>query len=218
MLTQLFIIQPLLKAPSSSQIFATFGLSIALQSFALVLWSPNFRSIQTPYAGSTFRVGEIIIAYPRMTMFLVAITIIAFLYIFMKTTYLGSAITAVVKDRFAASLMGINVNATYLLAFGIGAACVGIAGTLLMPIYYVHPTVGLSFVMVAFVVCVLGGLGSLIGALVAGIIIGIVEVFTGFYVDMELTPVFYYVIFILVLLVKPSGIFGMAGEEELGFK
>jgi len=215
-LTQRLIIQPLLEAPALSQVFATFGLSIALQSMALVLWTGTFRSIKTPYTESILRMGDIMIAFPRLVMFLVAIAVIVGLYLFFQRSYLGVAITAVAQDRKAASLMGIDVKRVYMIAFGIGAACVGIAGALLMPSYYAYPTVGVSFVMMAFVVVVLGGLGNMMGAIVAGILIGIVEAFTGFYIDFQLSPVFYYAIFIVVLLIKPSGIFGMVGEEEIG--
>ncbi len=218
LLTQRFIIQPLMNAPSLSQVFATFGLSVALQSLALFLWTGNFRSVKTPYAQSILKVSGIMIPFPRLVMFLAAIAIIIILYVFLRRTYLGSAITAVVQDRTAALLVGINVRGAYLLTFGIGSACVGIAGALLMPSYYAHPTVGLHFGMMAFVVVVLGGLGNMLGAIAAGIIIGIVEAFTGFFIDFQLGPVFYYAIFIAVLLIKPSGIFGMVGEEEMGLK
>jgi branched-chain amino acid transport system permease protein len=218
LVTQRFIIQPLMGAPPLSQVFATFGLSVALQSLALFLWTGNFRSVKTPYAQSIIKISTIMIPFPRLVMFLVAIAIIIILYVFLRRTYLGSAITAVVQDRIAALLVGINVRVTYLLTFGIGSACVGIAGALMMPSYYAHPTIGLSFGMMAFVVVVLGGLGNMLGAIAAGIIIGIVESFTGFYIDFQLSPVFYYAIFIAVLLIKPSGIFGMVGEEEMGLK
>jgi len=218
LLTQRFIIQPLLNAPSLSQVFATFGLSVALQSLALFLWTGNFRSVKTPFTEKMIRWGDLMISYPRLIMFLVAIAIIVALFIFLRKTYLGNAISAVVQDRVAAVLMGINVKGAYLLAFGLGSTCVGVAGALLMPSYYAHPTVGLSFGMMAFVVVVLGGLGNMLGAFAAGIIIGIVEAFGGFFIDFQLSPVFYYAIFIAVLLIKPSGLFGMVGEEEVGLK
>lgn len=132
---------------------------------------------------------------------------------------MGKAIRAVALDRGAAMLMGINVYNIYLLAFGLGTAFVGIAGALLMPIYYVFPTVGSLFILTAFVVVILGGMGSVLGAFIGGLIIGLVEAFAGFYLDPALKEAVYFIIFILILVLKPTGLFGLGrGSEEVGMR
>jgi len=138
------------------------------------------------------------------------------LHFFLKRSYLGKAIRAVVQDREAAQLMGIDIYRIYLVTFGLGTACVGAAGTFMMPIYTVFPTGGVYFVLTAFVVVVLGGLGSLPGAFVGGLIIGVVESLGGFFISPQLKEAVYFAIFLGVLLVRPSGLFGQIGAEELG--
>jgi branched-chain amino acid transport system permease protein len=135
---------------------------------------------------------------------------IAALLLYLKKTYTGKAIRALAQERRAAMLMGINVYRTYQIAFGIGIACVGVAGVMLIPVYYTFPTVGSLFVLIAFVVVILGGYNSLIGALIGGLIIGLVEAFSGFFLSPHLKEAVYFVIFILILLFRPTGLFGRA--------
>ena len=216
--TQRIIIQPLLRAPASMQLFATLGLSIVLQNVAFLLWKPDYRTLQTSYSTMTLSVGNLFISFPRLIAFVISIVIIIILFIILKNTYLGKAIRATVQNRTAAQMMGINISRISLLAFGLGAACVGIAGTLLMPIFYVFPSVGTHFVIIAFVVVVLGGMDSLPGAFIGGLILGLVKTFSGFYLGSSVKEMVYLIIFIIVLLVKPAGIFGVVGSEELGAK
>jgi branched-chain amino acid transport system permease protein len=150
--------------------------------------------------------------------FLAAIVISYGVFLYLKKTYTGKAIRAVAQNRTAATLMGINIRQIYLFTFGLGTALVGIAGALLMPIYYVFPTVGGLFVLTAFVVVVLGGLGNMTGAFIGGLVIGLVESYSGFYGATQLKEAVYFVIFILVLLLKPSGFYGIVGAEEIGEK
>jgi branched-chain amino acid transport system permease protein len=150
------------------------------------------------------------ISFPRLVAFFLAIGMIAALLIFLKKTYTGKAIRALAQERRAAMLMGINVYRTYQIAFGIGIACVGAAGAMLVPVYFVFPTVGALFVLIAFVVVILGGYNSLTGALVGGLIIGVVEAFSGFFISPHLKEAIYFVIFILILLFRPTGLFGRA--------
>lgn len=210
-LVQRILIQPILETPPTVKILSTLGLSVTLQNLALMLWKADYRTIKTSYQDAVIRLGPTVLSYPKFIAFMVTMLIAALLFVFLKGTYLGKAIRAVAQDREAAKLMGINVYNVYLIAFGIGIALVGVAGALLMPIYYVFPTVGQLFVLISFVVVVLGGLGSIPGALVGGLIIGVVESLAGVFVDPQLKEAVYFVIFFLLLLFRPSGIFGVKG-------
>ncbi|MGG1660685.1 branched-chain amino acid ABC transporter permease [Brevibacillus sp. NRS-1366] len=217
MAIQRVMIQPILDQPATVKIFATLGLSIALQNFALMMWKADFRNVQTAYQTDVIRLGEVVISIPRLVAFAVAILIALGLFWFLKRTMTGKAIRAVAMGRTAAALMGINVKRIYLLAFGIGSALVGLAGSILMPIFYVFPTVGTLFSLTAFVVVVLGGMGSMSGAFLGGLLIGLVEAFAGVLISPELKEAVYFSIFILVLLFRPSGLFSLGkGSEEVG--
>lgn len=215
--TQAVIVRPILSAPSAMQIFATVGLSIVLQNGALLVWKADYRSVETVYSKAVITIGPLLVGVSRLVAFLVALGITAALFLFLKKTYLGKAIRCTAQDRTAALLMGINTNRIYLVTFAIGTALVGVAGALLMPIYPTFPTVGTYFVLIAFVVVVLGGMGNMTGALLGGLIIGLVEAFSGFYVP-ALKEAVYFVVFILVLLIRPTGLLGIAGAEEVGLK
>jgi len=208
LVVQRIIIQPIIDAPPLNQIFATVGLSIVLQNAALFFWKADYRTVRTDYSSLVLKAGDLMISFPRLVAFVLALTMIAALLIFLKKTYTGKAITALAQQRRAAMLMGINIYRTYQIAFGIGIACVGAAGAILIPIYYAFPTVGTLFVLIAFVVVILGGYNSLAGALVGGLIIGLVEAFSGFFLSPHLKEAIYFVIFILILLFKPTGLFG----------
>jgi len=205
---QRVLIQPILETPPTVKILATLGLSVALQNLALMLWKADYRTIKTSYQSTVINLGPTVISYPKLVAFLVTIAVAVALFVFLKTTYTGKAIRAVAQDRGAAMMMGINIYRTYMLAFGIGIALVGLAGALLMPVYYVFPTVGQMFVLTSFVVVVLGGLGSIPGAFVGGLIIGLVESLAGAFIDPQLKEAVYFIIFFFMLLFKPSGIFG----------
>jgi branched-chain amino acid transport system permease protein len=216
-IAMLLVIRPILRASPSMQIAATVGLSTLLQNLALVTLSANYRSVETKLSRMVLSIGPLVMGVSRLVAFLVALAITGLLFLFLQRTYLGKAIRCTAQDRTAALLMGINIDRVYLLAFAIGSALVGVAGALLMQLYPVFPTVGTYFVLAAFVVVVLGGLGNLTGALLGGFIIGLVEAFSGFYVP-ELKEAVYFVVFIIVLLVRPTGLFGVVGAEEVGLK
>jgi branched-chain amino acid transport system permease protein len=212
------VIQPILGAAPLMQIFATVGLSVAMQNGALLVWHADYRTIRTSYSTSVLEVFGLAVSIPRLAAFGVAVLMALGFFLLFKYTYLGKALRAVAQDRRSAMLMGINVQRIYLLSFGIGTACVGVAGAMLMPMYYTFPTVGTYFVLTAFVVVVLGGMGSMTGACVGGLIIGVIEAFSGFLIAPALKEAVYFVIFILVLLFRPSGLFGQRGAEEVGLK
>jgi len=218
-LLQRVIVQPIQEASANMQIFATVALSLILQNLALIFWKGDFRTVQTSYAMSTLEVMNIIISVPRLIAFLVALASILLLYGFLKHTFLGKALRAIVEDNTVARLMGIKVDRLYLLAFGLGAAFTSLGGILLIPFSSVYPMVGGPFTLIAFIVVVLGGLGSMSGTFLGGLFIGVVESFGGTYVSPALKEAIYFGIFILVLLVRPQGLFGKGkGTEEIGLK
>jgi len=199
------------------QIFATVGIGVILQNTALVLWTGDFRTIRSAYADAIWRVSGIQISVPLLVAFVVAGMVTGLLFTFLNRTMEGKAIRAVVQDPLAALAMSIDLNQIYRWTFTIGTCCVGLAGVLLAPSYPIFPAIGVSFGLVSFVVVVLGGLGSMIGALLGGLIIGLVEVFSGFFVATDLKQAFYFLVFVLVLVLRPQGLFGQRGAEMMGF-
>jgi branched-chain amino acid transport system permease protein len=183
-----------------------------IENFALFLWSPNYRTLSIPYVKKAATVGTVMISFPKLIAFLFAILLTAALYYFLKKTDLGKAIRAASEEKEGALTVGINLKRIYYVAFGIGTACVGAAGTLTAPFFYVNPHVGGIFVITAFVIVVLGGMGNLIGALVGGLIIGLAESVGAAFIPGQLKQFIIYFIFILVLLFKPEGLFGRAGD------
>ncbi len=201
------VIRPTIGAPPAVQIFATVGVSLIMMNGALVLWKADFRSVPTAYGSGSLVLGPIYIGYPQLMSFFGAILFSAMLFPFLKYTYLGKAIRATAQDRRAAMLMGIDIQRIYVYTFGIGIGLVGIASALLSPIYSIFPSVGSQFVLVAYVAVVLGGLGSVPGAILGSLIIGITETFSGFFIAPGWRQAIYYAVFILVLIFKPQGLF-----------
>ncbi len=209
------IILPTIGKPHVIQVFATMGLSLGFQHSAQVLWQADYRSVRVPWGSVVLQLGPIILGAPRLTAFAVAMVSTALLFLFMQRTDVGRAIRSTAQDRYAAALMGVDVSRIYLLTFALGSATLGVAAGLLVPIYAVYPSIGTEFIMVAFVVVVLGGLGSLPGALLAGLLIGVVETVSGFYIGSSMKQAVYFALFILVLVVRPNGFFGVKGAEVL---
>jgi branched-chain amino acid transport system permease protein len=214
----ILIIRRTIGSPMVVQIFATVGLGLFLQNAALVLWSGDYRTIQSAASIGVLTFAGIRVSYALLVSFLVAIVISLLLFAFVAWTYPGRAIRATVQDRMAAELMGVNIDKVFLLTFAIGSALVGIAGALLAPSYPIFPTVGTNFVLASFVVVVLGGMGSMTGALMGGLTIGLIETLSGFFIDPELKQAVYFAVFILVLVFRPTGLFGQRGAEEMGLK
>jgi branched-chain amino acid transport system permease protein len=216
-LLQRFILQPL-QAESSMQIFATFGLLMVFQNVALGITRGQSLSIDWSVARQVISFGGIHVSVVRLVTLLSATAITLAMYLFLRHTMPGRAVRAVIQDKRAARTLGIDVERTYVIAFGVGAALAGIAGALLMPIYSVTPWIGGNFVLAAFAVVVLGGLGSVWGAYLGGLIVGVIEAFAGFYIDPALRQAIWFLIFIAVLVVRPSGLLGHVGAEEVGFR
>ena len=222
-ITYYLFIRPTLSGSVLAQIFITVGLSTIIQNAVLLFWSADFRSISLSYATESLVVGpfsflhieEIMVNPARLIAFGLAILLSVAFYLFLKFSYTGKIIRATAQDRSAALLMGINTDRIYRLTFAIGIVLVGLSGGLVLPIYSVHPFVGFDFVLIMFVVVVLGGMGSVIGAMIAGLIIGVVEVFSGYWIGQENKQIVYFLLFIAILVVRPSGLFGLKEEEEL---
>ncbi|MEP9376129.1 branched-chain amino acid ABC transporter permease [Aquabacter sp. CN5-332] len=213
-IVQRFIIQPLLSADEHIQIFATVGLSTALVNLALLLFGADLYSVPQSAVQHSVFVGGYSLVIGQMVMFACALALVAGLHFFMQTTPLGRAIRATAQNRTAAMLMGVRVDRIYVIAFGMGAACVGLASALVMPLYPVTPTIGTYFVLTAFVVVVLGGMRSMYGAFFGAMIIGIVDSLSGYYIAPDLKEVVYFAIFIAILIFKPTGLFGLGRGTE----
>lgn len=211
---QRFIIQPLLHADAHIQIFATVGVSTALLNLSLLVFGADVRPSNATLGTGTLQLGEFTFVSGQVMTFAIAIALVGATHVFLKTTHVGRAFRAVAQHRYAAMLMGINVNLIYILAFGVGSAFVGIAAALLSTQYPAFPTVGTYFALTAFVIVVLGGLGSMYGALCGALIIGLVDSLAGFYIAPDLKEVVYFVIFILILVFRPTGLFGAGRGSE----
>jgi len=186
----------------------TLGLSIVIENLALMFFSGNSQTISMSYSDKMFEVGPLLIGLPKVISFVAAMVMCALLGIFITRTDTGRAIRAVAKERMGARLVGIDVDKVFAISFGLGMATLGAAASLFMPIFYVSPTTGHVFVMVAFTVVVLGGMGSFLGAVVGGLIVGLTESFGGLYLGESLGQIGISLIFILILLFRPSGLFG----------
>lgn len=213
-LMQRLVIQPLLSAEAHIQIFATVGVSIALLNLALMVFGADIRKAEFALGNENLALGPLTFVSGQVVTFVVAIAVAAAMHLFLTSTHTGRAFRALAQNRSAAALMGVDVNRTYVLAFGIGAGLVGIASCLLSLQYPVFPTVGTYFVLTAFVIVVLGGMGSLPGAVVGSMVIGLIDSLAGFYAGPDLKEVVYFIIFLVILVVRPTGLFGLGRGSE----
>jgi len=214
---QRLLLQPLRDEPLM-QVFTTFGLLILMQNVVLAITRGEGKSVAVAASRTVIDLGIMKANAGRVIIFVVTAAIAGALLAFLRYSHAGKVIRAVIQDRDAARLMGINVELTYLLVFGLGAALAGVAGSLLAPIYTLQPQIGGNFILAAFAVVVLGGMGSVAGAYFGGLAVGIVESFAGYYVDPALKQAIWFLIFIAVLVVRPSGLFGRKGTEEIGLR
>jgi branched-chain amino acid transport system permease protein len=186
----------------------TLGLSILIENLALMFFKGDTRTITVSYSDTMVELGPLLISLPKLISFGAAMLLCLGLGLLIRYTDMGKAIRAVAKERVGARLVGINVDRVFAISYGIGLATLGAAACLLMPIFYVSPTTGHVFVMVAFTVVVLGGMGSFLGAVIGGLIVGLTESFGGLLLGESLGQIGISLIFILILLFRPSGLFG----------
>jgi branched-chain amino acid transport system permease protein len=209
------VIKPIFKAEKNVRepitvIIVTTGIWYILDNLTLLIFGPQYRAIENnPLRGGMLEVGDMLISVPKLWGFVAAILTALIIYIFFQKTRIGRAIRATSLDREAASLMGINQYKVYNIAFGIGTAAAGVAAVTLVPFYNVFPTVGVLFDIKGFIIVVLGGLGSIGGAILGGIIIGLIESVAPQFMTATWTEAIVYGLFLIVLFVKPSGLFGV---------
>jgi branched-chain amino acid transport system permease protein len=187
-----------------------FGLGLVFQNLAIRLWTADERSITTAYAGAVLRLGELNLPYTRLANVAVAVLLLLALRLFLTRTYVGRGIRATAEDWQAATLVGIDIRRTYLLAFALGTALAGIAGSLVAVGYSIAPVIGLEWTLKALIVIVLAGLGSVSGTLVAGLVLGVAEATSVLFIGGAYREVVGLILFVIVLLVRPQGLFGRA--------
>lgn len=189
-------------------LLVTLGIALVIENMALFFWRSDTRTIDVPYAFEVIDIGVAFLSVPRVAAFGASFVVAGLLWLLMQRTDLGRAIRAVAKERHGARLVGIDVDHIFAMSYGIGTACVAAAACLLLPTFYVTPQVGNAFVLIAFTVVVLGGMGSFTGALVGGLIIGVVESLGGLFLGETLGQIGIFLVFIAVLLLRPTGLFG----------
>ncbi|MBI2157383.1 MAG: branched-chain amino acid ABC transporter permease [Candidatus Rokubacteria bacterium] len=216
LVTYALVMRGVIHASHNVQIFTTVGLSTALQNVALVLWTGDFRIVRPWHSSVVIRFADTAFNLSQVVAFLIAVALTVALFAFMKWTHTGRVMRATAQDGDAATLMGIDTDRVYRLTFAIGIAAVGAAGVLVAPLYAVYPTAGLQFVLLAYVVVVLGGLGDMVGAMLGSLIVAAVEVIGSYLFGVAWKEVLYFVLFIAVLAFRPAGLFGQRGAETLG--
>jgi branched-chain amino acid transport system permease protein len=208
LVVQKVVIEPNRRAAEHNQLLLTLGLALFLENLALVLWQGDFRTVKSAVSGASFVLGDALVEVPRLIACGGAVLVAFVLFVFLRTTDVGKAIRALAEEPEGAQLMGIDVGRIRAIAFGIGTACVAVAGSLVTPFFYVAPDVGESFNLMAFVVVVLGGMGNFIGALLGGFIVGLAESLGAAFLPGSLKQLVVFIIFATVLLLRPEGLFG----------
>jgi branched-chain amino acid transport system permease protein len=205
---QRYIIGPAAHGEDRNILLVTLGLAVVIENALLYAFRADTRTINLPYAFEVIEVGTAFVAVPRVIALVVVVIVSLGLWLIMRLTDTGKAIRAVAKEKLGAELAGIDVAHIYAVTFGLGTACLAIAACLLIPTYYVNPGAGNAFVLVAFTIVVLGGMGSVAGALLGGLFVGVVESLSGLWLGESLGQIGIFATFILVLLFRPSGLFG----------
>jgi len=207
-LVQRLLIQRVLNAPLVAQIFLTVAVAMVMVSGAQLLFGADFRSAPTFYTTKAVHLGPFQFNLPQILAFCASSIMALLLWIFMERTDLGRSIKATAQNRTAAILMGINPYRMYVLAFAIGTGLAGAAGAVILPYSYVFPTIGHDWGLIMFTVVVLGGLGSVPGALLAGLIIGVIQSLTSVYFPTQLQNLVVFIVFIVTLAYRPAGLLG----------
>ena len=204
---QVLLINPVLGQERTSQLLITFGISLLIQNGALALWGPDIRFVESVVGYKTFELFGIRVGASSAIAIAGAVIIIGLFFLFLNKTRTGIAIRAVAQQSDSALLSGIDVKKIYALAFAIGSAMVGAASVLIVPIYDIFPLMGEQFGIIAFIVVVLGGLGNVQGAAIAGVFLGVTQNLFAVYVSNQLSVAILFLIFLVTLLFRPQGIF-----------
>jgi branched-chain amino acid transport system permease protein len=202
------LINPFINRPEHSQFILMVAVALIIVNMLLITFGPDARSVQTSYAFDSYEVGPVIIDAPKLYAAVAAVIVAAILFAFFRGTRIGQAIRACADNYTGALVVGLNVKRLYALTFGIGAACVGAAGCMLVVINDVSPAVGPSYTLLAFVIVITGGLGSLPGALLGGVLIGLTEAMAGVFFTPSAKSMFAFAILVIVLLLRPQGLLG----------
>ena len=202
------LINPFISRPEHSQFLLLVALALIIVNTLLILFGPDARTVQTSYAFDSFQVGALIVDATKLYAGAAAIVIAALLFAFFRFAPLGKAIRACADNYTGALVVGLDVNRLYALTFGIGAACVGAAGVMMTLIVDVTPIIGPTYTLLAFVIVITGGLGSMAGALLGGLLIGVTEALAGLLFTPSAKSMFAFAILVLVLLFRPQGILG----------
>jgi len=202
-----FIVRLLGEEKLKNSLLVSFGLGLVLQNLAQWIFTGDERSVQASYAGQGFSVGGVLFPYTRLGTLAIVLIITVALHLFLRKTYPGKAILATAEDYESAELAGININRVYMLTFALGAALAAVAGQFVTFTYALSPSIGMLWTLKAMIVIVLAGTGSILGALPAGVILGIVEALAGAYLAQTYKEVAGLVIFLLVLILRPQGLF-----------
>ena len=207
---QRFVINFVVRAPILTTFLLTFGLSLLLVNCALLVFHGDVKGVETSYSGSNFSIGPVTVAWIKFWTLVAALVITVLMQMFLTRTRTGRAIRAMSMDIGAAQLSGVRVANLYAIVFGLGAGLAGAAGVLISLTYSIQPSMGDPFIISAFVVCVLGGLGTVQGALVGGLVYGVLESFGSQYIGTGLQDAVALVVLLIVLVVRPNGILGKA--------
>ncbi len=224
---QMFLINPVLKVEAiipENQVILTVGIGMVLSNVATIIFTSDYKSTPVEYATKAWYLSdiwkespvELSLSMPWSVSFLLALVITVILWYFLTKTDMGKSIRATAQDKDAALLMGVNVDRMRVITFGLGSALVGAARCLLIPIYYLYPDLGGQFTLIAFVITILGGLGSTVGAIIGGVILGIFESLTSTYAGMGWAPVGRFVIFVACLVFFPGGIVSVFKRRKFG--
>jgi branched-chain amino acid transport system permease protein len=215
MLTERLIIRPILGYPQFSIVMATIGLGYFMRSIAGMIWGTDDLKIDTPFSKGVLKIGDLVIAHDKLSVIVATLILCVILYLFFNKTRLGTAMRATSENMLAAYYMGIPVKRVVSLIWAISAMVAGCAGVLLAPITFIHSNVGLALGLKAFPAAVLGGFGSIPGALIGGVLIGVIETLAGFYLAQGWKDVVPYLIVLAVLLLKPEGILGLTQRKKV---
>lgn len=207
-LIQRIVVNRIIEFPEAMQVIPMIGAALIFENGARLIWGPDYVSPASKFALSSLWIGGVMIDVPRLLAFLISLLITVLVLLFLKYANIGKAIRSAADNRLGALLVGTDVNRVYAVCFGIGTACVGAAGALLVPLMPLSPSAGPPFTMVSFVIVILGGMGSLVGAMVGGLIVGVAESVATLFLPSTLKQVVSFSLMVLILLFRPKGLFG----------